>query len=114
MNRNVLVVPIIFIHIVANIFNFDFRFRGNDARLIEGTVLLGLLVTFILHVFQMQIKPMQPPLQQYIDYTTNNENSRLTLYKVILVKWNNVEYDPSCGLEKSETLFYLRPCHNFF
>ena len=45
MNRNVLVVPIIFIHIVADIFNFDFRFRGNDARLIEGAVLLGLLVS---------------------------------------------------------------------
>ena len=42
VNRNALIV---FIDIVANIYNFDFRFRGNDARLIEGAVLLGLLVS---------------------------------------------------------------------
>ena len=45
MNRNVLVVLIVFIDIVADTFNFNFRFRGNDARLIEGAVLLGLLVS---------------------------------------------------------------------
>lgn len=72
---------IVFIDIVANIYNFDFRFRGNDARLIKGTLLLGLLVTLQhLIVFQMQIKPMQLLLQQYIEYTKNNNNSRLTLY----------------------------------
>ena len=75
---------ILFIDIVANIYNFDFRFRGNDARLIKGTLLLGLLVTLQhLIVFQMQIKPMQLLLQQYIEYTKNNNNSRLTLY----IKW---------------------------
>ena len=80
VNRNI-VTLIVFIDIVANIYNFDFRFRGNDARLIKGTLLLGLLVTLHhLIVFQMQIKPMQLLLQQYIEYTKKNNNSRLTLY----------------------------------
>ena len=78
VKRNALIV---FIDIVANIYNFDFRFRGNDARLIKGTLLLGLLKTLHhLIVFQMQIKPMQLLLQQYIEYTKNNNISRLTLY----------------------------------
>ena len=81
VKRNALIV---FIDIVANIYNFDFRFRGNDARLIKGTLLLGLLKTLHhLIVFQMQIKPMQLLLQQYIEYTKNNNISRLTLY----IKW---------------------------
>ena len=84
VNRNVLVALIVFIDIVANIYNFDFRFRGNDARLIKGALLLGLLKTLHhLIVFQMQIKPMQLLLQQYIEYTKKNNNSRLTLY----IKW---------------------------
>ena len=84
VKRNVLVALIVFIDIVANIYNFDFRFRGNDARLIKGTLLLGLLKTLHhLIVFQMQIKPMQLFLQQYIEYTKKNNNSRLTLY----IKW---------------------------
>ena len=125
VNRNTLIV---FIDIVANIYNFDFRFRGNDARLIKGALLLGLLKTLHhLIVFQMQIKPMQLLLQQYIEYTKKNNNSRLTLYKlelisdiyptsilwnkVILVKWNQVEY---AALDSLKCFSLLRPCRVSF